>query len=246
MAVGVLAGGDPKLATPKALVDAILADSGASAIVLPEKLAQVDDSSLTAWDREFSRLGERTTVVGLARQHEGTWTNVARVYDDRSTPREYVKQRLVPGIESKFRAGNHGLVLPNKLGVLICRDLGYPDVVAREARDGAEVLLVPAWDFGVDAQQAELNARMRSIESGVALVRCSREGLVSVNNAYGQTALLKPYENSGSPRFIRYGLFPYAPETLARRGTGWMPIFCVLILAAGVFHDVSRKRKALA
>jgi apolipoprotein N-acyltransferase len=47
-------------------------------------------------------------------------------------------------------------------------------------------MLVPAWDFGLDAWLGSRNTSTRSIENGFNLLRSSREGFLSANDSYGR------------------------------------------------------------
>jgi apolipoprotein N-acyltransferase len=47
-------------------------------------------------------------------------------------------------------------------------------------------MLVPAWDFVVDAWQHERMAGMRAIEGGFAIARSARQGLLTVRDDRGR------------------------------------------------------------
>jgi apolipoprotein N-acyltransferase len=51
----------------------------------------------------------------------------------------------------------------------------------------AAVMLVPAWDFDyLDAWMEARTTVVRGIENGYAVVRSSREGFLTVSDAYGR------------------------------------------------------------
>ena len=51
----------------------------------------------------------------------------------------------------------------SRAGLQICKDMDFPQLSREYARDGANLLLVPAWDFDLDRW---LHARMAVLRGG--------------------------------------------------------------------------------
>jgi apolipoprotein N-acyltransferase len=54
---------------------------------------------------------------------------------------------------------------------------------------GAQALLVPAWDFGEDGEYAARLSSVRSVETGMPMLRAAREGLLTISDGYGRVVL---------------------------------------------------------
>ena len=64
--------------------------------------------------------------------------------------------------------------------------MDFPTLGRRYAALGVEALLVPAWDFDVDDWSHARMAVLRGVESGFAIVRAARNGLLTVSDRYGR------------------------------------------------------------
>jgi len=71
-------------------------------------------------------------------------------------------------------------------GVAICKDLDFPALGRRYASLGVGLMLVPAWDFVADAWYHERMAAVRAVESGFALARSARQGLLTLRDDRGR------------------------------------------------------------
>src|SRR4029077_2318199 len=71
-------------------------------------------------------------------------------------------------------------------GLQICKDMDFPQLSREYALQGANLLLVPAWDFNLARW---LHARMgvrRAVEIGFALARSARNGLLTLSDNRGR------------------------------------------------------------
>lgn len=161
---------------------AIAGQPAASYIVLPEKLTKLPDSKISEWDAQLARPGA-TVVAGLETTEEPR-RNLARCIG--TSPATYFKRHMVPGFEDRLVPGDQLVFAGPQVGVQICRDMGYPELSRAYATKGTAVMLVPAWDFGIDRRVAANVARMRAVEGGFSVVRASREGMVSVFDPMGR------------------------------------------------------------
>jgi apolipoprotein N-acyltransferase len=143
-----------------------LMDEGAELVVLPEKIARVEDRP------QFSSLHDSDAVVvaGIEFVNGGQRSNEALLSWPGSTePWHYIyrKHHLVPGFEDRETPGTERLVLPTatgKWGVEICKDMDFPALSRQYGKDEVGLMIVPAWDFVKDDWLHDRMAVMRGVE----------------------------------------------------------------------------------
>jgi apolipoprotein N-acyltransferase len=172
----------------------LLAAQGARVIVLPEKLSAVVDPQITSeTDALFQDAATKykcSIVVGVLRRSGNDRLNEARMYRPAHPAVViYDKQHMLPPFESNLRPGTTRALVsePSGMwGVAICKDMDFPLLSRQYGKDGAGLLLVPAWDFGVDAWLHDRMAVMRGVESGFSIARTAKDGLLTVSDSRGQ------------------------------------------------------------
>ncbi len=103
----------------------------------------------------------------------------------------------------------------------------------------AAVMLVPAWDF--DYLDGWIEARatsMRGVENGYAIVRASREGLLTASDAYGRILAEVPSSPMpGRSLLAKVVIAAQVPTLYTRIGNlfGWFSV-----AAAAVFLSLNR------
>jgi apolipoprotein N-acyltransferase len=100
------------------------------------------------------------------------------------------------------------------------------------ARD-ASVMLVPAWDFHLDARMAANMTKMRGVENGYTVVRASRDGLLSVSDAYGRmVAVANSAPFPGNSLFASVTVGPRIPTLYTRIGDalGWLCVAGAVVM----------------
>lgn len=188
------------------------ADNNQRIILLPEKIAHLDPSERGAAIEQLAEIARRRDlllVAGVDDDTEDGRFNRAFVFT-RDDWRSYDKRRMIPGFESHFDLGQGPLIFEHdgvRYGVAICKDMDFPDLGRFYA--GVDVMLVPAWDFGVDAWLHSRMAVLRGVESGYSIVRGAREGVMTVSDAYGRVTAEAPS-----------GPLTAYPVTLHPRGPG--------------------------
>jgi apolipoprotein N-acyltransferase len=161
-------------------------------VVLPEKIGRVSESRLAEVDALFSSTATAThaaIVLGLVRRTPSAAFNSSRFYSpDGKLEANYDKHHLLPGIEPE-KPGDKRVLLdqpPGRWGLQICKDMDFPKLSREYAGDGANLLLVPAWDFNVDRWLHARMAVLRAVENGFALARSARNGLLTLTDNRGR------------------------------------------------------------
>lgn len=166
--------------------------AGTDVVVLPEKIGRVNENSLPQLDELFSSLAREvhaTIVLGLVRKGATEAFNSARVYSaDGKLEANYDKHHLLLGVEPE-RPGSERVLLrqmSGDWGLQICKDMDFPQLSRQYARDGANLLLVPAWDFDRDRWLHARMAILRGVENGFGVARAARNGLLTLSDSRGR------------------------------------------------------------
>ena len=239
---------DPVWAAYAAAVPS-LAQHGAKVVVLPEKIAPLDRA---AAERVRARLGRVASdnavylLAGVTLLESGHQENRAWLFAPTGELiADYAKHHLIPGLEASFTPGSEFVVRSvgtNALGLAICKDMDFPALGRRYAALGVDALLVPAWDFDRDAWMHARMAVLRGVESGFAVVRSARQGLLTVSDRHGRIVAVTA---SGSAPVasltVHAGFGAGTPTVYARLGDvfGW---FCVIASVAALLASLRGRR----
>jgi len=165
---------------------------GTQVVVLPEKIARVSESSMPQVDALFSSAAtaiRAAIVVGLVRRTPSGAFNSSRFYSpDGTLGANYDKHHLLPGVEPE-KPGDQRVLLDQpsgRWGLQICKDMDFPKLSREYAGEGANLLLVPAWDFNLDRWLHARMAVLRAVENGFALARSARNGLLTLSDNRGR------------------------------------------------------------
>jgi apolipoprotein N-acyltransferase len=205
---------------------------GTQAVVLPEKIGRVSERALPEVDALFSSAAAATdaaVVVGLVRLTSSGAFNSSRFYSpDGKLDANYDKHHLLPGVEPE-KPGDKRVVLDEpsgRWGLQICKDMDFPKLSREYAAEQADLLLVPAWDFNVDRWLHSRMAVLRAVESGFALARSARNGLLTLSDNRGRIIA----ETATVPgRFVSISgkLNVAREETFYARTGDWLAWLCV-------------------
>lgn len=223
-----------------------LAARGARIIVIPEKIwsaPQPDIPELGA----LARHQGITLVAGMDYQPAGKpERNVALAFGPQQLePTVYVKHHLLPFLMPRFEPGHEFSMLPGTqpAGLAICKDLDFPGMGRAYANRGAQLLLVPAWDFNVDGWLHSRMAIMRGVESGFAIARAARDGRLTLSDDRGRVLAEASSEQRGAQ--LVGTLHLRDTHTLyARWGNwfGWLDVAALAALFGLAFAPRSRTR----
>ena len=170
-----------------------LAAQGAQVVVLPEKIALVSDPAINQVDTLFASAAAQAGVGVLVGLDRGTATrrfNEARLYFAAGAPTAiYDKHHMVPRLEDVDQPGTTIAVFDQPSGVWgieICKDVDFPALSRQYGAKGVGLLLVPAWDFTLDAWLHGRMAVMRGVENGFTIARAAKQGLLTVSDDRGR------------------------------------------------------------
>jgi len=172
-----------------------LAAHGARIVLLPEKIEVLN--RVPAEQRlELLGAAARSTGVYLAagtglREEHATLNRFWLFAPSGELLTTYDKQHLVPGLEADMTPGKEFVtqeIAGVRYGLAICKDMHFPTLGRAYGRARVDAMLIPAWDFERDAWMAARMTALRGIESGYAVIRSSREGLLTVSDRFGRFA----------------------------------------------------------
>ncbi len=182
---------------------AALAGAGARIVLLPEKIDVLSAKGAEFRQRRLGQLAANNKVwlvAGLGVDREGLKRNEAWWYQpDGQLATNYLKHYMAPP-EREFVPGDEyptNEIDGVRYGVAICKDMHFASLGRGFGARGAAVMLVPAWDFKKDQFYAMNMTKLRGIESGFAIVRASRDGLLTATDAYGR--VLDAAESTSMP-----------------------------------------------
>lgn len=166
--------------------------AGKQAVVLPEKIGRLGERALAEVDALFSSAATAThaaIVLGLVRRTPSAAFNSSRFYSpDGKLEANYDKHHLLPGVEPE-KPGDKRVLLDQpsgRWGLQICKDMDFPNLSREYAGEGANLLLVPAWDFNLDRWLHASMAVLRAVENGFALARSARDGVLTLSDNRGR------------------------------------------------------------
>ena len=222
-----------------------LAAGGASIILLPEKIVVMPAADAEIRKAHFAKLAAANRVWlvaglgvdnGKERRNEAWW-----FAPDGRLATNYLKHFMAPP-EREFVSGSEYPV--NSIdgvnyGVAICKDMHFASLGRGFGARDAAVMLVPAWDFHDDAWMAANMTKLRGVENGYAVVRSSRDGLLSVSDPYGRMlAVAESSAYPGTSLFAQVRVGPRVSTIYTRIGDslGWLCVAGFLAMIVGVWR----------
>ena len=164
-----------------------------SIVLLPESVLDLPEAQAEIAARELAERASETgstIVVAMSVGEADRVTGRALVAHPDGSFDWYVKQHLIPGIESELTPGSNPLVTKAgsaKTGIAICKDMHFPTLGREYAQQGSQLMLVPANDFEVDDWLTARMTVLRGVESGFSIARAARGGGISfVSDRFGR------------------------------------------------------------
>src|SRR5262249_31573450 len=221
--------------------------AGTQVAVLPEKIGRVSESNLTEIDALFSSAASAihgSIDLGLVRKTPAGAFNSSRFYSpDGRIEVNYDKHHLIPGVEPE-KPGHKRVLLDEpsgRWGLQICKDMDFPKLSREYAAEGADLLLVPAWDFNIDRWLHARMAVLRAVENGFALARSARNGLLTLADNRGRVITAR---STIPDRFVSVSrkLNVLGVRTFYSRTGDWFGWLCVAIFI-GLFASLFARRR---
>jgi apolipoprotein N-acyltransferase len=157
---------------------------------------------------------------------------------------EYAKGILVPGMEAAITIpGDRKMKVSGaspRITGAICYELDFPHHTRQAVRLNAELLLGPSNDWDAIKNTHARMARLRSIETGVSLLRPANGGISIASDPYGR--ILSQIDNTiypGAPLTVAIPLTPVSTlYSMLGNYFGWV---CVILFLACLILGVIRK-----
>jgi apolipoprotein N-acyltransferase len=162
------------------------------------------------------------TLFGAVSSQDGRFGNAALYWDGHQTRDVYWKRAPVPGFESWATAGRDASLVQVQgfaLGILICSDSIYSDVVRQTVAAGADALVVLANTNEGGALMHLRHSRVRAAENGRMLVQVSQRTPSALIDANGQ---LLQHAPSGTPSWMAGNLHASKLGTPYSRFGNWL------------------------
>jgi apolipoprotein N-acyltransferase len=217
----------------------ILAQHGATVIVMPEKIAAVRDRDQATDDVIFQHTADAAQVTMVAGELHLSPANDrirkynrAEAYAPHATVASYDKEHMLPPFESQLTCGTEKLSLKwenTTLGVAICKDMDFTSMSRGYGQMGVGLMLVPAWDFKLDRIWHGHMAIMRGVEGGFSVARAARDGYLTVSDDRGRV-LAETRSNSGTFATLLAQVPVGHEPTLFQAWGNWFAWFAVVVL----------------
>jgi apolipoprotein N-acyltransferase len=160
-----------------------------SVILLPEviiEVTQLEAENVAQAMSDFSTRYQVAIITGIVVDEGDKITNRALIVEPNSSPQWYNKRYLIPGLESRITAGSKPFISKNGLGVAICKDMHFPTLGRDYSFGNASLILVPAYDFKIDAWMMSRVTALRGVEIGIPVARTARNGFSTLSDPYGR------------------------------------------------------------
>lgn len=228
-------------------LDPLLAEAvkaGARVVLIPEVSVAVAGAERV---RVIEHLGRAArdygVLVGLGLGDLDRDENrLVLVGPDGKVAAEYGKTHLIWGVET-WKDGTTGPVRLSfdgwTVGVMICQDDNFPDLVRDHARAGANLVLVPTWDWAEVAPYHRENSLLRPIEGRYGLVRAAKNGSSLIADARGRVIAERNHLVEGAGLVVA-DLPLYEGGSLYGVAGDWIAALSLGLLVVGAF--VRRRR----
>jgi apolipoprotein N-acyltransferase len=225
-----------------------LAQKGARIVVLPERAINItkeNETDIITLLGNTARQNNTFIVAGYTNFRTDKNRNSCLVFgNDGKIIADYNKVHLVTGLEAQFIPGNEpGLFTINdtKAGTAICKDMDFPYYINKYGGKNVSVLFIPAWDFITDDWLHSRMAIIRGIENGFSEVRASRQGRLTISDAYGRVTCEANCAN-GNSASLSGKVIIGKPGTFYLRYGNWLGIACTIFSVLFIFYGLRKKK----
>ena len=236
--------------------DALLAASEREAVLGSKLIVWSEGNGVALFDQEAAFIARGQALaksrgvvlvmtLNTKRVGETLSQNKALIIDaDGEIRTSFAKAKPVPGAENSVAGTGIVAVVSTAIGRIagvICFDADHPELIRQAATGGADLLVVPAYDWpDIDPYHAEMTA-WRASELGLPIVRSASSGQSAVFDAKGRLVASSDAFGAAGPAMrarVPIGRLPTLYARFGDLGTG-MP--AILLLAATVMRRRTRK-----
>ena len=125
-----------------------------------------------------------------------------------------------------------------RIGSVICFDMDFPSFINQTGKKDIDIMLVPAHDWKMIDQYHSNMAKLRAIENGFSMVRCTGDGITLVTDYHGKT--LGQLNSFNTKENIMISDVPIKGTVTLYTKTGdifvWICIFGFLIILWRAFY----------
>jgi apolipoprotein N-acyltransferase len=242
------AGSAPIIAAYSQSIDQ-LAAKGAKIVLIPEKIGPVFNQASGPTLDTLSEAAKRNNVIvaaGVDQPDQPLKHNLAFVFGpDGSQQLVYEKHFMVPGWEDGYERGTQIATFPaphSNWGVVICKDMDFPTLSRQYAEHGVQLMFAPAWDFTIDDWLHGRMAVLRGVESGFAIARSAKQGLMTISDNRGRI-LAQGHSAESSPATLWATVTVSQERTLYSRWGDWFAWLNVAAVAALIFLRVRKRNR---
>jgi len=177
---------------PEVCVEGIDTSAAKAAKLTDAKIAEID----SFW-REMAQMSGIHILAGRTGKKNGSWQNLATCYaPDKTILAEYSKIHLYNAERKFYTPGNNRVIFNLKgfrIGVMICADLGFPELSRAMAMDGVDLFAVCSCWGEPHSMMWRLCNQMRAGENSCYLISSNRVGdEVTGRKAIGNSMLVSP------------------------------------------------------
>jgi apolipoprotein N-acyltransferase len=210
--------------------------------VLPEKVAVLTSPKALQWQQHFGSLALQNHIwleIGVGIYDGKDLANWAWLFaPDGALASSYQKHHMAPPERrAQYSSGTEysvNAIDGYTYGLAICKDMYFAALGRAYGQRHVAVMLVPAWDFNyVDAWMEARTTVVRGIENGYAVIRSSRESLLTVSDAYGRILAERPSSAmAGSSLLVKVVVANPLPTLYTRIGNffGWLCVVATSVL----------------
>jgi len=177
---------------PEVCVEGIDTSTYKAQRLTDEKIAEID----SFW-REMAFISGIHILAGRTGKKDGAWQNLATCYaPDKTVLAEYSKIHLYNTERDFYTPGDTRVIFNLKgfrIGIMICADLGFPELSRAMAADGVDLFAVCSCWGEPQSMLWCLCNQMRAAENGCYLVSSNRVGAeITGRKAIGNSMLVGP------------------------------------------------------
>lgn len=226
----------------------ILAQSGAIAVLLPEKTLTLSNQyDLLQHLSDTAKHNNIYLIAGLNSHDDGSFYNSAFVFSPNGELlQKYDKQHLLPPFESKYTPGNSlGIINTSSMGIWgveICKDMDFIHPALDYSNKGINLMLVPALDFHNDGWTHGRIAIMRGVEGNYAVARAGQWGLLTLSDSKGRIIKMESTDENTNETLLIGDVSLGTGKSIYSQLGDWFGWSCIIVFALSIITTLSCRK----